>query len=202
MNTATGQYVCYLSIHFPTSDIHVRADVKNRLRIPVTTDESTRQNYHHAFTLTDSNRPSPRYIPPYLQRDNPLHKSVAGLNTTTASAYLFATTIHVALFSTFFHPVNLSHTAHISVRNRQSVLTLLTGFHWFLLAKLVSPKSWRWHGGMKLKPKGQSGLRVQALEYQSKHPGDLALRADSNSAMPGLGCVSMMGGGRRRGFGC
>ena len=150
-----------------------------------------RTSYHKGrapVNVTDSHRtivnlqPVAGKIP--KEQESP-HKSVAGLNTTTASAYLFATTTHVALFSTFFHPVNLSQTAHMSVRKRQSVLALLTGFHWFFLAKFVSPKSCRWHGGMKLKSRGRSGLRVHLLECRSKQPGDLALRADWNSAMPG-----------------
>jgi hypothetical protein len=115
------------------------------------------------------------------------YKSVGGTKTTTASAYLLAKTTHSALLASFVNPVYLAHSSHISVRKRQSVLTLLMGFHWFLALKLRLPKSWRWQLGTKLNLAGRSGLRVHLSEFQLKQLGDLALRAVSNFVMPRVG---------------
>jgi hypothetical protein len=74
------------------------------------------------------------------------------------------------------------------VRKFQSVLALLTGFHWFFFAELVQPKSWRQQDFSKLNFAGRSGLRVHLSDSQLKQLGDLALRAALNSVMPFGGC--------------
>jgi hypothetical protein len=146
---------------------HNKRTVRHKSPGPVPNSAATREPNHKKNTHPPST-----------------YKSVGGTKTTTASAYLLAKTTHSALLASLVNPVYLAHSSHMSVRKRQSVLTLLMGFHWFLALKLRLPKSWRWQLGMKLNFAGRSGLRVHLSEFQLKQLGDLALRAVSNFVMP------------------